>query len=103
GVVGQVDEQLLQRSVLLGQRVARCQVVTAVAVREVHLRIVLRGVVKLVRAIELISTADKSSGEPPQRHEPLILRPNNVVKGSAVRDQVDVFLVRLPGYSAAIQ
>src|SRR5215469_15315873 len=54
GVVGQIGEQLLQRSVVVGQRICRCRIVAAVAVGEVHLRIVLRGIVKLVRAVELI-------------------------------------------------
>src|SRR6185369_6476483 len=74
-----------------------------VGVSKIHLRIVLRGIVKLSGTIELIDAVDKVSGEAFQRNGPLIARANNVVKRSAIRDKVDVFLIRLPAHSALVK
>ena len=78
GIVGQIDEQLLQRSILWRQRIGRGRIVAAVGVCEEHLGIVLGGVVKLRGAVELIDAGDKVSGEALERNGPLILRQDNV-------------------------
>src|SRR5262249_47479898 len=73
-----------------------------VAVCEEHLGIVLRGVVKLRRAVELIDTdvirldAGKVSGEAVERNRPLILRQDNIGQLATDRSQVNVFLIRPP-------
>ena len=102
-IAGQINEKLLQWSILQAQRVVGGEVITAVAVSEISLRIVLDGVIELLGAVELVDAIDKDSGEALDRRRPLILRPNNVIEGGAVRDEVDVFLIRLPAYSALVK
>jgi len=93
-VVGrQVNEELLQRSVVVGQRVGRGRIVAAVAVGKEHLGIVLGRVVELRRAVELIHACRKVPGEAGQRYCPLIARKNGVDEMAVDRGQVDVFLI----------
>ena len=73
-IVGQISKQLLQRSIVAGQRIVRRGIVAAVAVCEEHLGIVLRGVIKLRRTVELIDAGDKVSGEAGERNRPQGLR-----------------------------
>jgi hypothetical protein len=96
-IVGQIDKQLLQRSIVLGQRIGGRRIVAAVAVREEHLRIVLGGVVELRRAVELIDPGGKVSGEARQRNRPLIPRQDDIGQLTSDRRQVNVFLIRPPG------
>ncbi len=102
-IAGQIDEKLLQWSILQAQRIVGREVITAVAVSEISLRIVLDGVIELLGAVELVDAIDKDSGEALDRRRPLILGQNDVVEGSSVRDQVNVFLIRLPANSAAVK
>ena len=57
GVVVQINEQLLQRGVLFGQRIGSRQIVAAVGIGEKDLGIVLGGVVELGGAVERIDSA----------------------------------------------
>jgi len=68
-------------------------IVAAIGVTKVHHGVVLGSVVKLSGTIELINTVDKVSGKAFQRNGPLIARQNNIVKRSAIRDKVDIFLI----------
>ena len=95
GILRQINKQLLQRSILLGQRIGRRGIVAAVAVREEHHGIVLRGVVVLRRAVELIEGAGtKASGEAGERNRPLVLQQDDIGQRTADRLQVGVFLDR---------
>ena len=59
----------------------------------------LGSVVELVRAVVGIGAGGKSSREALQRHRPFALGQDNVVQGRAIRGQIDILLVRLPGFS----
>src|SRR6516162_9952312 len=71
-------------------RCADCGIVAAVAVCKEHLGIVLRGVIKLRRAVELIDAGDKVSGEAGERNRPLRLRQNNIGQLATDLSQVSV-------------
>src|SRR5581483_2763231 len=61
------------------------------------------GVIKLLGTVALVGTGNKDSGEARARRRPLILGRNNIIEGSAVRNQVDIFLIRLPANSALVK
>ena len=96
-IAGQIDKQLLQRSIVVGQRIGGRRIVATVAVREEHLRIVLGGVVELRRTVELIDAGDKVSEEAGERNRPQRLRQDNIGQLATDCSQVSVFLIRPPG------
>src|SRR4029077_19255988 len=108
GVIGQVDGQLLQRRVVLGQWIRRSKIWNAVdgavGVTEKYLRIMLGGIVVLVGAVIGIEISrGKESRNAAERYCPLILRQGNVRKPCRTRGQVDVFLIWPPRFSSVRQ
>ena len=51
----------------------------------------------------MVDAADKDSGEALDGRRPLVLGPNDVIEGGAVRDEVNVFLIGLPAYPALVK
>src|SRR5271165_6111672 len=98
-VVGEIGLQLLQRGIVLGQRVGIGRVVAPVGRGEEHLRVVLGGVVVLVAAIVLVAAGSECTREAAERNRVLTLRQDRIV------GQVDVgvLLVRPPGLAGGLQ
>src|SRR5262245_46581418 len=91
-VAREIGCQLLQGSIILGERVRWGIVVAAIGAAEKNLGIMLGRIVILIAAVVLIGSAGESTGKTAERHRVLTFQNRLVVR------QVDIYvlLIRPP-------